>query len=233
MPRRYSNLCQFAEVRSSEIWESRTFESTEFDNCVIGFGSPSEPVPRFTSCVVRNCKFSRCGVLGADLVDCTFENVDALSTGALWLFCATFRRVWLRGSINNMFLRLIAPILLTDAERKRRWTERIAAHYASQADWALDVSEARLGDVWLDGVPADRIIRRPGRDGILSRERAHSLLQRKRLSDLQFGPLVGVAQQLVDGPFERVVVPGTDSSKPSLRQLHAVEAWAAAGYLEL
>lgn len=206
-------------------------QDTRFDNCLIGFGTSGDSVPLFNSCVIRNCQFARCRVLGADLVDCTFENIDALSSAALFVFCATLRRVRFQGSINNVILRLIAPTLLTNVEEKLHWTDRITAYYSSQADWALDISEARLGDVWLDGVPGDRIIIRPGRDGFMTREQARALTRHKKLSDSQFGSLVSVARELLEGPFENAVIPGTDSLKDTVRKLHAVETWAAAGYI--
>ncbi|MDR7102489.1 hypothetical protein [Croceicoccus sp. BE223] len=103
-------------------------------------------------CEAVGCRQYNCSLAGTAIEDCLLDTMGQAGPMYLTLDACVFRRVIMRGRLTTMLFRFDPhPFSGTGGgpDFKDRWRAEMAAYYRSgsrnlEADWALDITEARF-----------------------------------------------------------------------------------------
>lgn len=219
----YSNTTiEFQQFNPGTHLTNVRCRNVKFRNCNIGMlvHTPNEMV-RISNTHIERCVATRCSVAQTIIEDCTVNHLRA-EGAPLFIWNTVFRRVILQGRIRRLIVR-IGPRV------ERIWLDTLAREYGACDDWALDIQDAQLDDVSLEGIPGNRIRCSPY-DAILARDQAQRLALQDPLNP-NIGSLVVLARNMLAGPFDSIVIPSWQGSKDFNERQDKLERWAQDGFV--
>lgn len=156
------------------VYSDMELRKVFFDNC--GLSITSDPTKRT---IVRRLKLVDCTVMSchpntAIIEDVVVENLETYNV--LQGFGTAFKHVTLRGKIGQLML---APYV-GDTEEEEAAMAKANAEYYQKVDWALDIREAEFDDLDLRGVPARLVRIDPGRQIVVTRQKAQTVRWKPR-----------------------------------------------------
>jgi hypothetical protein len=214
--------------RGGNVYEGLHFRKCTFVSS--GVSITEEPGNRTT---VRDVTLERCRVVGSLLGCAVVEEVlvDGLQTSDLHhSWGALFKHVTLRGKIGRLLVTgLVGPHLMHSPVQRAFDEEREA--YYRDVDWALDISEAEIVELALDGIPARLVRRDPETQAVVTRQAALSGEWRE-LEHVQATALGVIIQQMLKFDQEDVVLVAEKRARDFKKVLAGIEELRAAGVAE-
>jgi hypothetical protein len=110
---------------------------------------------------LRDCQITDCGIQRAIVEDVCIDNLHMDDGDLLMTWGCLFRHAVLRGRFGNININkpyTSAPRL--DSELQRRFAEAAELYYAN-VDWAIDIRDAQVLGLQIEGVPVHLIRRDP------------------------------------------------------------------------
>jgi hypothetical protein len=163
---------RFVDYDSGTVFSDLEFRNCEFRGCLVGVTKNPELRTTIRNVSLINCSDNGSSIGNAIVEDVLVENFKA--PGLFQTFGAVFKHVILRGSFDRL---MICNYELPDSSVNPPYQYEIVdafreanAEYYRNVDWALDISEARVKELDIRGVPGHLIRRDPETQVLVTRQ---------------------------------------------------------------
>ena len=198
-------LIDFADDKSAQNKSSGglVFKNVEFMNCDIGLDNDlANPQTisgvNFIGCTFRSCFFGPCVLRDVLLENTCFNNYGILDSV---LFC----RVKIKGKITSFRINKCGFMTHKNPKLQRK-IDAFRQDFYSRADWALDISEARLSSFDYDGIPARLFVLDTSTQFVVRRDKFHSLNQLSEEFESKFSYVTAYLKDFLEDGREDIVL---------------------------
>lgn len=185
--------------RADQLFADLHLRECHFDNCLLSAPQVNGGRSEVRNVLIERCKFTGCQIGPALLRDVTVADTTASDLSIFW--GALFHRVRFTGRVSALKINRNVTAL-PDPDMQARY-DRDRSDFYADADWAIDISQARFTSFGCTGVPARLFRLDPETQGIARSANVPADWNTRFYDTNAWGPWI--AQLLASGEADAVL----------------------------